>query len=152
MENSNLLSLKDHTANPAPLGLLAFGMTTVLLNLHNSGFFEMNAMIFGMGIFYGGSGPGNSWNPRSQKGKYVRTYSFHLLRIFLVDPDRPFGNAEARMGKCSFRRCHGRLFDFMGNLHLFALFRNPTNEQGFTVRVCNLCFVVLPAGFGRRHR
>ena len=46
--------LSDNSANPAPLGLLAFGMTTILLNLHNAGFFEMNAMIFGMGIFYGG--------------------------------------------------------------------------------------------------
>jgi succinate-acetate transporter protein len=44
----------ETTANPAPLGLCAFGMTTVLLNLHNAGFFEMNSMIFGMGIFYGG--------------------------------------------------------------------------------------------------
>ncbi|MFA5313667.1 MAG: GPR1/FUN34/YaaH family transporter [Methanomassiliicoccales archaeon] len=26
---------KDMTGNPAPLGLVAFGMTTVLLNLHN---------------------------------------------------------------------------------------------------------------------
>lgn len=41
-------------ANPGPLGLLAFGMTTVLLNLHNAGFFEMNSMILAMGIFYGG--------------------------------------------------------------------------------------------------
>lgn len=41
-------------ANPAPLGLCAFGMTTVLLNLHNAGFFEMNSMILAMGIFYGG--------------------------------------------------------------------------------------------------
>ena len=53
-ENTSSLSFKDNTANPAALGLLAFGMTTVLLNLHNSGFFEMNAMIFAMGIFYGG--------------------------------------------------------------------------------------------------
>jgi hypothetical protein len=45
---------KDGTANPAPLGLCAFGMTTVLLNLHNAGFFEMNASILAMGIFYGG--------------------------------------------------------------------------------------------------
>jgi len=44
----------DGTANPAPLGLCAFGMTTVLLNLHNAGFFEMNSMILAMGIFYGG--------------------------------------------------------------------------------------------------
>lgn len=41
-------------ANPAPLGLCAFGMTTVLLNIHNAGFFEMNSMILAMGIFYGG--------------------------------------------------------------------------------------------------
>lgn len=46
--------VKDGIANPAPLGLCAFGMTTVLLNFHNAGFFEMNSMIFAMGIFYGG--------------------------------------------------------------------------------------------------
>ncbi|QEM03859.1 hypothetical protein DIU31_010165 [Mucilaginibacter rubeus] len=46
--------VKDGIANPAPLGLCAFGMTTVLLNIHNAGFFEMNTMILAMGIFYGG--------------------------------------------------------------------------------------------------
>jgi succinate-acetate transporter protein len=46
--------VKDGIANPAPLGLCAFGMTTVLLNLHNAGFFELNSMILAMGIFYGG--------------------------------------------------------------------------------------------------
>lgn len=45
---------KDSTANPAPLGLFGFGMTTILLNIHNAGFFELNAMIMGMGIFFGG--------------------------------------------------------------------------------------------------
>jgi len=44
----------DMTANPAPLGLLGFGMTTVLLNLHNAGFFALGSMILAMGIFYGG--------------------------------------------------------------------------------------------------
>jgi len=48
------LTIKDNSANPGPLGLLAFGMTTVLLNLHNAGYFEMNSMIVAMGIFYGG--------------------------------------------------------------------------------------------------
>ncbi len=55
MSTSNL-ALNDTTANPAPLGLLGFGMTTVLLNLHNAGFFPLDAMILGMGIFYGGIG------------------------------------------------------------------------------------------------
>ena len=54
MENQTNVTLQDTTANPAPLGLLGFGMTTVLLNLHNAGFFELSSMILAMGIFYGG--------------------------------------------------------------------------------------------------
>lgn len=46
--------IKDGTSNPAPLGLLGFGMTTVLLNIHNAGFFPLSAMILAMGVFYGG--------------------------------------------------------------------------------------------------
>jgi uncharacterized protein len=41
-------------ANPAPLGLMGFGMTTVLLNLHNAGLYQINGVILAMGIFYGG--------------------------------------------------------------------------------------------------
>jgi uncharacterized protein len=41
-------------ANPAPLGLLGFGMTTVLLNLHNSGSIELSIMIIAMGLALGG--------------------------------------------------------------------------------------------------
>ncbi|CNE72038.1 acetate uptake transporter [Yersinia nurmii] len=41
-------------ANPGPLGLMGFGMTTVLLNLHNAGFFPLTSVILSMGIFYGG--------------------------------------------------------------------------------------------------
>ena len=54
MSDNTAMQLIDNSANPAPLGLLAFGMTTVLLNLHNAGFFELNSMILAMGIFYGG--------------------------------------------------------------------------------------------------
>ena len=46
--------MADKIANPAPLGLLGFGMTTVLLNIHNAGFFPLDTMILSMGIFYGG--------------------------------------------------------------------------------------------------
>jgi uncharacterized protein len=50
----NVTKILDTTGNPAPLGLLGFGMTTVLLNLHNAGLYKLNAMILAMGIFYGG--------------------------------------------------------------------------------------------------
>lgn len=52
--SESLVTLKDTTANPAPLGLLGFGMTTVLLNIHNAGVYELGTMILAMGIFYGG--------------------------------------------------------------------------------------------------
>lgn len=54
MENKNIVTYSELTANPAPLGLMGFGMTTVLLNIHNAGFFELDAMILAMGIFFGG--------------------------------------------------------------------------------------------------
>ncbi|MGL5450881.1 MAG: acetate uptake transporter [Aeromonas sp.] len=46
--------MSEKLANPAPLGLMGFGMTTVLLNIHNAGFFPMSAMILAMGLCYGG--------------------------------------------------------------------------------------------------
>ena len=53
-ETENRVMVKDLTANPAPLGLLGFGLTTVLLNIHNAGFYPLNSMILAMGISYGG--------------------------------------------------------------------------------------------------
>jgi hypothetical protein len=50
----NEIRLSDSTANPGALGLLAFGMTTVILNMQNAGIFSMGSVIFAMGIFYGG--------------------------------------------------------------------------------------------------
>ncbi|MEQ1976237.1 acetate uptake transporter [Xenorhabdus sp. SGI240] len=44
----------NQLANPGPLGLMGFGMTTILLNLHNAGFFPLSSAILSMGIFYGG--------------------------------------------------------------------------------------------------
>ncbi len=46
--------IQDTSANPAPLGLTGFGLTTILLNIHNAGFYPNSAMILGMGIFVGG--------------------------------------------------------------------------------------------------
>lgn len=54
MSDKTVYEIRDNSANPAPLGLLAFGMTTVLLNIHNAGYYELSAMILAMGIFYGG--------------------------------------------------------------------------------------------------
>ena len=54
MEKKNIVTYTELTANPAPLGLMGFGMTTVLLNIHNAGFFGLDSMVLAMGIFFGG--------------------------------------------------------------------------------------------------
>ncbi len=52
--SAHVTTIQDNTSNPAALGLFGFGITTVLLNFHNAGFFDMDAVILGMGIFVGG--------------------------------------------------------------------------------------------------
>lgn len=54
MEN-NTFVVKDLTANPGPLGLTGFGLSTMLLNLHNAGLFGMDTMILSMGLVMGGA-------------------------------------------------------------------------------------------------
>jgi hypothetical protein len=53
-KSRNNLFLDDNTANPAPLGLCAFGMTTILLSLHNAGIIALSSPILAMAIMYGG--------------------------------------------------------------------------------------------------
>lgn len=45
---------EEQKSNPAVLGLLGYGMTTVLLSLSNAGVFELGTMILSMAIFFGG--------------------------------------------------------------------------------------------------
>jgi uncharacterized protein len=73
---------RDTTGNPAPLGLLGFGMTTVLLNLHNAGFYELNAMILAMGICYGGIAQVIAGIMEWKKGNTFATTAFISYGLF----------------------------------------------------------------------
>jgi succinate-acetate transporter protein len=47
--------MDEKTANPAPLGLLGFGVTTILLNfVHNARLGDVDVMILAMGLAFGG--------------------------------------------------------------------------------------------------
>ncbi|HEX4639567.1 MAG TPA: acetate uptake transporter [Chthoniobacterales bacterium] len=73
---------RDTTGNPAPLGLLGFGMTTVLLNFHNAGFFELNTMILAMGICYGGIAQIIAGMMEWRKGNTFATTAFISYGLF----------------------------------------------------------------------
>ncbi len=49
-----IVKIKDDIANPTPLGLLGFGMTTLLLNLHNASIIPFSAVLISTGLFCGG--------------------------------------------------------------------------------------------------
>ena len=130
METSTQITIsKDNTANPAPLGLLGFGMTTVLLNLHNAGIYELNAMILGMGIFMGGIAQVmagyQEWKKNNTFGATAFTaygmFWLALVAIILI-PKTSFGDglksSETGMGWFLFMWGLFTLFMFIGTLKL----------------------------------
>jgi succinate-acetate transporter protein len=69
-------------ANPAPLGLLAFGMTTVLLNFANAGLYGVNTMILAMGLAYGGLAQIIVGAMEFKKGNTFGTVAFSSFGFF----------------------------------------------------------------------
>lgn len=74
--------IKDTTSNPAPLGLLGFGMTTVLLNIHNTGYYALGSAIIAMGIFYGGMAQIFAGWMEWKKGNTFGTVAFSSYGLF----------------------------------------------------------------------
>ena len=91
--------IKTAHANPGPLGLLAFGMTTVLLNLSNAGIIPFSIVIVAMGIALGGLAQiiagirelcqGNTFGGTAFTAYGLFWWSFVLIKI------NPFNTADA---------------------------------------------------------
>jgi len=79
---SEVNKVNEKLANPAPLGLLGFGMTTVLLNLHNAGFYPLNSMILAMGLAYGGLAQVIAGIMESKRGNTFGTVAFSSYGLF----------------------------------------------------------------------
>jgi succinate-acetate transporter protein len=92
--------IKDTTANPAPLGLMGFGLTTVLLNLHNAGIIGIGSMILAMGMFYGGLAQiiagVMEWKKKNTFGMVAFTsYGFFWISLVALIVMPRFGIADA---------------------------------------------------------
>lgn len=117
----------DFTANPAPLGLLGFGMTTVLLNLHNAGLIELGAMILAMGIFYGGLCQVCAGLMEWKKGNTFGTVAFTSYGFFWLSlvaivmlPKTGLAEATSKGGMAAYLTLWGLLTFvlFIGSLRL----------------------------------
>jgi len=76
----------DTTANPGPLGLMGFGMTTVLLNFHNVNpdALPFGSMILAMGLCYGGLAQVIAGILEFKKGNTFGTLAFTSYGFFWI--------------------------------------------------------------------
>ena len=140
------VTIQDTTSNPAPLGLLGFGMTTVLLNLHNAGLFELSSMILAMGIFYGGiaqiiAGLIEVKKKNTFGATAFISYGFFWLSFvgLLVLPKTGWTDAV-------FRRCDKRLPAAVGSFYGLHVCRHTQIEPVFAIRLWFLDYPVCVIG------
>ena len=74
--------MSEKLANPAPLGLMGFGITTVLLNLHNAGFYPLGSMILAVGLAYGGLAQVIAGIMEFKRGNTFGTLAFSSYGLF----------------------------------------------------------------------
>ncbi len=79
-----LVRLVDTTTNPAAFGLCGFGMSTLLLNLHNIGLFPLDSMIMAMGIFFGGIAQVMVGNIEGKKNNMFGMVAFGSYGFFWI--------------------------------------------------------------------
>jgi hypothetical protein len=74
----------EKMGNPGPVGLLGFGMTTVLLNIHNAGFTNLDDHILAMGIFVGGLAQVIAGILENKRGNTFASTAFTLYGFFWI--------------------------------------------------------------------
>lgn len=138
-------------ANPAPLGLMGFGMTTVLLNLANAGVFATDSSVLAMGIFYGGIAQIIAGIMEFRKGNTFGTTAFLSYGLFwesfvalLVIPQLSWGKAFA------FSTTSVAAYLFMWGLFTLLMFASTLRLNGALMFVFGSLFIlffILSAGF-----
>jgi len=111
---------EEKLANPAPLGLMGFGMTTVLLNLHNAGVFPVESMLLSMGVFYGGVAQVIAGIMEFKKGNTFGTTAFTSYGLFwislaslIVIPELGWAAAPSKVAMAAYLIVWGIFTSFM---------------------------------------
>jgi uncharacterized protein len=153
MQEQKIVSIVETTANPAPLGLAAFGMTTILLNIHNAGFYGMDTMIFAMGIFFGGIAQVIAGIMEFKKKNTFGftafiSYGFFWISLvgLMVMPKLGWGEAPSSASMASFLGIWG-LFSFFMLIGTFRL--NRALQIIFSLLVVLFILLVFAKATGR---
>ena len=120
-------------ANPGPLGLMGFGMTTILLNLHNAGFFPLTAVIVSMGIFYGGLIQILAGMMEFKKGNTFGTTAFTSYGAFWLSLVGILMLPRMGMAEASSESFLGAYLGLWGLFTLFMFFGTLKGNRGIRV-------------------
>ena len=133
------------TANPAPLGLLGFGMTTVLLSLHNADVLPLDGVTLAMGIFVGGLAQVLAGIMEYRNGNTFGTVAFTLYGLFWLTFVATHMGVEGMSGEGS---TLGTWLLLWGVLTLFLLIGTLRGRKSLTVVFATLTvtFFLLSAG------
>ncbi len=135
-------------ANPAPLGLMAFGTTTVLLNLANAGAIPLDSIVLAMGLFYGGLAQIIAGIFEFRKGNtfgmtaFISYGFFWISLVFILSPAQLLGASFTNTSLSSYLFIWGLLSFFMllGTLRL-------NGSLMFVFGTLVILFFLLSAGF-----
>ncbi len=132
-------------SNPAPLGLLGFGLTTVLLSLCNMGLMPLDNIVLSMGVFCGGFAQIVAGIMEYRNGNTFGTTAFTLYGVFWLafvfiklDPTG-LGLTGTTMGMFLIMWGILTLFLFIGTLP-------GRNSLKFVFLTLTLTFLILAAG------
>lgn len=125
-------------ANPAPLGLMGFGMTTVLLNIHNADpeTYPLGSMILAMGLFYGGMAQIFAGLLEYQKGNTFGVTAFCSYGLFwislvalLVFPDLINNGVHTAATQSNFMAWYFLMWGLFTMLMFFSTLKMNTGLQ-----------------------
>ena len=101
--------VRDTSANPAPLGMMGFGLTTILLNLQHAGVLAPGSTVVALGITSGGVAQlvagVMEWRKRNTFGTVAfLAYGLFWLSLvaLLVAPRLGLGDAADRAGMAAY--------------------------------------------------
>lgn len=139
------MSTDTKIANPAPLGLLGFGMTTVLLNLHNAQLIPLSVVIISMGFALGGLAQIIAGIMEFKSGNTFGATAFTAYGCFwwslIFIWGKPFGEAADNVSMGFYLLLWG-LFTFM--MFIGTLKHNRATQVVFFT--LTLLFVLLAVG------
>ena len=136
-------------ANPAPLGLMAFGTTTLLLNLANAGGIPLDSIVLAMGLLYGGLAQIVAGTFEFRKGNtfgmtaFISYGFFWISLAFILSPAQLLGASSTGASLSAY--C------FMWGLFSLIMFFGTLRNSGVLVLVFGtlvILFFLLSAGFG----